>query len=99
MPEHPGQISILIVETLFPDQLEVWRGEIKHSWLLVRLNGCGAKYILFTLSFCGKSFEVWLGLSHHARCLAPSEVFLSSNKDWIGGGGVLASEKLRRKGT
>lgn len=83
-----GQISILIVETLFPDQLEVggWGGGSwgEHSWLPLRFCGCGTKCILFTLSFCGKSFEVSLGLSHHACCLAPPEVFSSSNKDWIG---------------
>lgn len=75
-----GQISISIVETLFPDQLEVWRQGEKHSWLPVRLHGCGTKCILFTLSFGGKSFEVWLGMSHHACCLVPPKVFLFSKK-------------------
>lgn len=33
------------------------------------------------LSFFGKSFEVWWRLSHHARCLALSSVFLPSNRE------------------
>lgn len=73
------------------------RGRGERSRLLLHLNGCGAKYILFTLSFCGISFEVWFGLSHRACCLALPKVSLSSNKDWVGGGCCLASE-VKRKG-
>lgn len=93
-----GQGFVWVVKTTFPGQLEGWRAG-QQFWLLVLLNGCGAKYILFTLSFCGKSFEVWLGLSHQACCLAPPKVFLSSDEDWVGGGRGLASQKLRGKGT
>lgn len=109
-----GQISILIVETLFPDQLEIlgvkggggcmggggsWEGGKSIPSRLCLDMGVALTISCLPYLSMEKVFKSDWGLSHHACCLALPNVFLSSTKDWIGGGCGLASQKLRGKGT
>lgn len=72
-PEHPG-----------PDgYLDCKRRRFLTSWRAAAGGGCVcvSEGVVLSVSclpslFCGKSFEVWLGLSHRACCLALPQVFL-----------------------